>query len=587
MSIPRFRGPCYPPLVDATPHKDAVDVGRWATLPEGQFFERKSAWDRSAEQPRRRKAADIARDIVETLSAMANSDGGDLVVGIEDGGDVTGVPHPEDKLALFLQAPTDRNYVEPPLRVEVSRVVVHDTLLVLHFSVDWSPDVHRLADSRTLLRIRDSNHPFPSEKIAALKALKAQGLTERAFPLDATFEDLDLAIVTQTIARVAPGISALEYLASRRLVDTRNGRSVPTLAALLLFGRDPLRWHPRCYVDIARFEGTARRTGAEYNLVKRVRVEAPLALLIQRAFDAVSPQIRERQRLADLFFTEKLEYPTFAWQEALVNAVGHRDYGIQGAPIEVWMYDDHMEVRSPGPPPVPVTLEDLKQRRRVHLARNPLIVRVLSELGYMRDQGEGIPRMYDVMEAEGFYPPTLDVIGSLVFQVTLRNEPVYDDATLDWLRGFSALELTGDQKRLLAFARAHGNRFTSRDYQKLADLDIYAASNSIKELIRKGIVNSLGKGSRVYELPSRPSRESFPDDLISLLPLFGDRDTVSNPEVRAAWGIVRQSAWRRLRELEADGWLESVGKGRWARYRLGSRSLSHPHVVATKHQSET
>jgi len=205
----------------------------------------------------------------------------------------------------------------------------------------------------------------------------------------------------------------------------------------------------------------------------------------------------------------------------------------------------------------------------------------------MRDQGEGIPRMYDVMEAEGFYPPSLDVVGNLVFQVTLRNEPVYDDATLDWLRGFAGADLTGDQKRLLAFAHAHGDRFTSRDYQKLADLDLYAASNSIKEVIRKGIVRSLGKGSRVYQIVVRPSREPVPAEIAALLPLFDAQDSLSNAEIRAAWGVARLSAWRRLREFEAQGWLESEGEGRWTRYRLGTRASSQSPASVKGREAET
>jgi ATP-dependent DNA helicase RecG len=91
------------------------DIARWQAAEEGQFFERKSAWDRSGPRPKPRKAADIARDIAETLCAMANADGGELVVGIEDGGTATGVALADDKLRLLLGVPKDRNYVSPPL----------------------------------------------------------------------------------------------------------------------------------------------------------------------------------------------------------------------------------------------------------------------------------------------------------------------------------------------------------------------------------------------------------------------------------------------------------------------------------------
>jgi len=70
------------------------DILRWSGAEEGPFFERKSALDRSSGRVRARKAADLAHDIAETLSAMANADGGELVVGLENDGSVSGVPPP-------------------------------------------------------------------------------------------------------------------------------------------------------------------------------------------------------------------------------------------------------------------------------------------------------------------------------------------------------------------------------------------------------------------------------------------------------------------------------------------------------------
>jgi len=67
-------------------------------------------------------------------------------------------------------------------------------------------------------------------------------------------------------------------------------------------------------------------------------LEAPLLTLIEQTFTTVWPHIRERQRLVDLFFEERFEYPTFAWQEAVINAVAHRDYGLEGTPIEIWIF---------------------------------------------------------------------------------------------------------------------------------------------------------------------------------------------------------------------------------------------------------
>ncbi len=564
---------------------DQQDIARWTAAEEGQFFERKSAIDRSGARPKQRTAADIARDIAETLAAMANADGGDLVIGIEDDGSISGVPHADDKLRLLLRVPKDRNYITPALPCRSREVEAPDGKKLLHFDVDWSPDIHLLADSRCLLRVDDTNSPFGSDKVAALKAAKAQGLLERSFPPGARMDDLDLELAAAEFSKVWTDLSAEDALRRYGLIAGRNGHSVPTLAALLLFGREPTRWHPRCGLDFIRWEGTASKTGVDLNIAKRFRIEEPLAVLIRKAREAIQPFIRERQQLHDLFFIEKLEYPTFAWQEAIVNAVAHRDYSLQGAPIEVWMYDDRMEIRSPGLPPAPVTVEALNHRRRVHFSRNPMLVRVLADLQYMRDVGEGVPRIFDEMDRAGCYPPRFEIVGGFVFEMTLRNEPIYDRKTLEWLKQFTEVELSGDQKRMLAYAHAHGDRFTSREFQKVIGTDIYGASSAIKDMIRKGVARSTGKGSRMYEV-KEPFKQhpDTPTELAYLLPVLQRQGSVSNTDVRRIGGVARNTAARILSDLVAAEWLVfSKKKGLGAKYYPGARLL-HQSPIAPENR---
>lgn len=565
----------------------SVELERWASTQEGQFFERKSAWDRSGARRRPRKAKEIAYDIADTLSAMANADGGELVVGIENDASISGVGLPEDKVNLLLKVPLDRNYVSPPLPCRARQLSTDDGKRLLHFEVDSSPDVHQLADGRYLLRVDDRNSPFPAHQIGALKDVKAQGLLERSYPPGAHIEDLDLGLVTQLLGPIWPGLSAEDILRRYGLITGRNGHSVPTLAALLLFGRDPQRWNPRCGIDFVRWDGVERKHGAELNIVKRFRIEAPLSVLIQKAREAIQPFIRERQQLHDLFFTETLEYPTFAWQEAIVNAVAHRDYSLQGAPIEVWMYDNRLEIRSPGLPPAPVTFEALNRRERVHLARNPLLVRVLADLQYMRDLGEGVPRMFDAMDRAGYYPPHFQAVGGFVFQVALRNEPIYGQDTIAWLRTFDEVGLSGDQKRVLAYAHAHSDQFSSRDYQAVILTDIYGASTGIKDMVRKGVARPMKKGSRIY-LVQEPlaARPGMPPDLARLLPIMQRNGRLTNADVVRVFGVSRPTATRLLNDWLAHDWLRKEGQKRWTAYYPGGGLKHQPHYESSKSEAD-
>jgi len=128
---------------------DTELLNRLLARDEGQFLEFKSTYERPGGAGlKRRKATEVARDIAETLSAMANADGGTLLLGVEDDKTVTGVDYPDDKLALFRQA--TQNLLRPPLKARLTELTAEGRL-VLAFEVDPSPVPHQLTDGRYLL----------------------------------------------------------------------------------------------------------------------------------------------------------------------------------------------------------------------------------------------------------------------------------------------------------------------------------------------------------------------------------------------------------------------------------------------------
>ena len=542
------------------------------THTEGQFFERKSCFDRSNGQKKLRKARDVARDVAETLSAMANADGGILALGIEDDGTVTGFHYPEKRWNVILEAP--RRLVSPPLKASY-RWVELDGKQVLVFEVDWSADVHQLSDGRYLMRIGDKNMPFPASDIAAIKAGKRKRITESRLIPDATLQDLDPQLLEALRKKFGFTGPAEELLDRFRLIERRNGRIVLSLAAILLFARDPLQWHPKCMIDFVKWQGAARRFGAELNVIKRERIEGPLPVLIQEAFNALQPHIRERQRLVDLYFEERFEYPTFAWQEAIINAVAHRDYALEGTPIEIWLFDDRMEIRSPGQLVEPVTLDHLRRGEQIHASRNPRIVRVLTEWGFMRELGEGIPRMHEAMLREGLKPPEFRLEAGSILTVILYNTPIYPPETTRWLQQFEKYDLSPNQKRLLAYAYAHEGSFTSRAYQKLVDVDIYTASRDIKDLVRKGIVRLTKPRGRVYEVITEETTVTIekPPELKALEPILKQKGYIKNSDIRETLNLSVSQARRLAQRLVNLGFLTPKGEKKGRKYVPGPRFI--------------
>jgi ATP-dependent DNA helicase RecG len=475
----------------------AEEIGLILKQDRGQFLEFISAYEYRRASGQKKREEELAREIVRVLSGMANADGGTVLVGVEADKSVTGIPYDPEELRTIIQAP--QNLLRPQLNPSCEKVRLGN-LQLLKFEVASGLEIYRIAGGRSFYRIATETASLPGDQIHALKEAKKNVFFERQQALNATWFDLDGDLITAFVNRTQAGKDPQALLSQTyHLLDLSRGLPCPNMAALLLFARDSSRWHPRAGIDFVKYEGTDRQHGSSLNVVKRIRFEAPLVKLIDEAVGRIKEHIRERTILHDLFFRERLEYPTFAWQEALVNAVAHRDYSLSGAGIEVWMFDDHISVRSPGPPPPPVTLEQLRRQKSVHFSRNPLIVRVLAELGYLREIGEGVPRMFQEMEGYGLHPPELSIDG-FVFTVTLRNAPVYDEATLRWLNQFGTAQINLRQRRLLAYAYCHGKTFSTADYERIAEVDRDTAYREIRSLVKNGVLAPLKPKSRSYRI---------------------------------------------------------------------------------------
>lgn len=475
----------------------AEEIDKYLKQERGQFLDFISAYDYRRGEGHEKREDDLAREIVRSLSGLANADGGTLIVGIEPDKSVTGVPYGRDEVQALLRAP--QHMLRPSL-VSACEKIYLGNLQLLKFEVAPSLEIHRVAGSRSYYRIASETPTLPAEQIQALREAKSSVYYERQQTLSATWQDLDEELIASFLKKIPSSGDPQAILASSyHLIDLSRGLPCPNMAALLLFAKDPTRWHPRAGIDFVKYDGAERQHGSSLNVVKRIRFEAPLARLIDDAVGRIKDHIKERTILHDLFFREKLEYPTFAWQEALVNAVAHRDYGLSGASIEVWMFDDHIVVRSPGLPPAPVTLELLRQQKSIHFSRNPLIVRVLADMGYLKEMGEGVPRIFQEMETYGLHPPELTAEG-FNFTVILRNAPVYDDDTLRWLAQFDHAQINLRQRRVLAYAYCHAKTFSTNEFERIAEVDRDTAYRDIRAMVKSAIVAPIKPKSRTYRI---------------------------------------------------------------------------------------
>jgi ATP-dependent DNA helicase RecG len=548
---------------------DHTALRRLITSEEGQFFERKSLFEGPPGGKRQRDRRAVRDQVAEYVAAFANADGGTLVLGVEDDGTVTGCPYQdEDALAALLETPKTR--LRPPLRP--GRVVELDGLRLLVFDVAPSPTAVMVDGNGFPLREGDSTRQVSEEFINRTKEAGLVTSPEARMASGVTLDDLDTALVAGAMSAAGFEGTASEYLVQRRLADWRGETLVLRQAAAWLFAGSPgLIRHPNLGVRVFRVHGTEQKSGSERNVQDFPWIDDNLLRVLDQAKARIDSLIRKSSKLHDLFFRETPEYPTFAWQEGLVNALAHRDYADEGRCVEVYVYDDRIEVSSPGGLLPTVSLESLLARERVHCTRNPRMGRVLAELGMMRQAGEGIPRIIEEMELSWLPAPELDERNGC-FRLVLRNEPIFQGGDAEW--GHFVRELPLGVRLRRALVAFHDHAFQSADYQNLNRVDRDVAYRELQELEDRGLLDTEGSTrGRRYRVRKQVTAAEVTagTPMARLVARMQAAGRITNADYREAFGGDREKATQALSSMVEAGLLEREGERRATRYVPGPK----------------
>jgi ATP-dependent DNA helicase RecG len=356
---------------------------------EDQWFDRKSG----RTQP---------RSLAEVMVAFANAEGGMIVVGLHSG-KVEGLGE-ADENALRQAA---RVYTDPPVRHSFQLVPceLSDGGLghMAVINIEASEAVHRTTAGDVLLRVGDESRRLRGAEIRELEYDKGQSAFDGRAVAGATMDDLDDARIRTYHARIGPVTSPDGALEARGLVTRRGSQVVPTTAGILLLGKTPQQFFPEAWVRVLHYRGRARETGSRANVLADERFEGTLTDQIAGVRLDLLQRIPSVLRLAESGrFGPMATIPQDAWLEAVVNAVVHRSYSMAGDHTRIELFYDRLEVESPGRLPGLVRIETIRSTR---FARNPRIARALADLGYGRELGEGVDRMFEEMERAGLPDP--------------------------------------------------------------------------------------------------------------------------------------------------------------------------------------
>jgi ATP-dependent DNA helicase RecG len=343
-------------------------------------------------------------DLAASLVAFANTSGGAIIFGVSDKGGIVGIDD-VDALGKMVDN-ASRNNCLPAVTVLQEPISAGGrNLLIVHVPQgDDRPystnrgvyyvrtfSGRRQASREELLRIFQGSQSLNYEEQTVSKAdLKA---IDHSF-----FEEFLLKAYGKKLEDFQ--VDEHQLLANLRLAKEGH----PTLAGLLLFGREPQAYLPHAQVNAAQIAGTDISVAP----ADRKDLTGKLSEQLEGAMRFLSIHLRVRHEIKGIQPERFPELPAEALREALVNALIHRDYTIRG-PARLLVYDDRIEVRSPGKPPNTVDVEAM--RLGTHVPRNPVLLSHFAKLGYVTSLGSGIPRLLRLVKEQVGREPDIQVPG--------------------------------------------------------------------------------------------------------------------------------------------------------------------------------
>ncbi len=420
----------------------------------------------------------VPESIRETIPAMAMTDGGLMVHGVDSNGQITGCP-----LSQVTQDRITRYANECGVTVEVKAISVDAVELTITAVPEIRGRIVTTPDGRLLRRVGGDCQPLRNDALTRFVQERVEHSGEEVPVIRASEFDpalIDLGALNEALAAdgrapingdpVNSGplgsdsvtrdpvngdpVSILRALDDFK-VSTRITRSTDPListvltAALVLFGKEPHLKIPGARVQLVRRAGIGPGPGPAS---AREECTGPLSRVLDCCLDFIAEHTRKFEVVVGRKRETIAEYPEAVMREAVLNALAHRDYGLVGATVDITVWDDRVEVQSPGPLPGHITVENMRDE---HYSRNPRIMRVLKTMRLVEEYGEGIDRMHREMEVRLMEPPIFKVTTNSV-KVTLRNRSLASAEDQTWMATLGTEQLSVDERHALLLARNEG-----------------------------------------------------------------------------------------------------------------------------------
>lgn len=528
-----------------------------------------------------RKLAD--EDLIDAVVAFANTNGGDLYLGVEDDGQITGLhkAHQDTtQLAAFIA-----NKTMPPVSVRLDLLDTEPRVLVIHVPKSRSiiaSSSGKIQRRRLKADGTPENLPmYPYEIHTRLSDLSMLDFSAQPVP-GATYDDLDPIERERLRALVKSyhGEGMLLELNDEELdqalqfVVTMGDKLIPTYTGMLLIGRkDRIKaLVPTAESGFQMLRGTEIQVNESFYL--------PVLAAIERIIDFVEVRNTEKEMEMGMIRVSIPEFDRRAVRESVVNAFAHRDYTRLGR-VLIQIDGDGLTVTNPGGFIDGVTFENIL-RVEPH-GRNPSLADALKRIGLAERSGRGVDRIFE---------------GSLKFG---RELPDYSETTSTSVKLFiprgmpdeQMIRLITEQQRqtgemmplntlLVLHALRRNRRMTLQEMMHETHIPESKAHSTLERMTEAGLIEAIGNGrgrayilsAKLYKRPEEYVRQTDVDQVRHrelVIKLAKQKGYVTRSDVVSLLRINPPQAYRLLKKMTDDGELTITGTTRKARYVIAKR----------------
>jgi ATP-dependent DNA helicase RecG len=502
----------------------------------------------------------LGEEIQDAVVAFSNADGGVILVGVADNGEVVGRPlDPGSADAIHERL----RHVRDPGRYSLHEVSI-DARPVIAISVDRRQNGFAQT-SKGVVRMRKGTLDEPIFG-AELQRLVGRGKTRRfeLSPEQISVEAVDRELAERfcdihqwTLGNLSERLEEHEYAVDGRL----------TVAGVLYLTEDPARTLGKAYSEILRFPDDS---ATDYDL--RLEIRGPLPSQLKQTAERVLEEVGTELVVLGLRRHDLPRLPRMVVREALANALAHRDYELNLTPIKVEIRPSSVVIRSPGGLPEPVTVDNI---RATHASRNIAVIKALRRFGLAEDEGRGVDLMQDTMAEEMLDPPEFTDSGHEV-AVLLPIRSAVVPAERAWVKELEQRGNLAGRDRLLLVQAARGEPLTNARVRQLLQVEEAEARGVLHRLRDAGFLEQRGRHrGATYHLAGSLEPPAglllTPEELANLVEGMAAERPISNAIVREATALDRWKVRDLLGTLVDEGRLVKIGERRGTRYRLPDR----------------